>query len=268
MQVGNICRPTGFVAPGGVFTGAPAKCMRNVAHAIKSLLLRDTAATFIGAALVSSYLTVLGLAYHATDGFSPPQAPQPVLRSSPIDLTKSFKDQVSFVSSIIKSHAPKLKSHEQLAALIVQESARASIDPLFVAAVIRSESMFTSSALSNRGAQGLMQLMPATADYVSKLENIRLKGGSLNDPSTNIRLGVAYLKYLEKRFGGDRERVLIAYNWGPANLSQSLRNRRAPPRQTVTYAREILRQHSSWKRSMQEVAYNAAPLASIRAMVG
>ena len=240
--------------------------MKTVLTAVQRFFFRDTTAVFLVAALFSSYATVIALVYHNSSGFTPSTIPAVRISQSPVDLSRQFRSQVSFVSNIIKSHAPALSSHEQLAKLIVEESARAAVDPLFVAAVIRSESRFRAGAMSHRGARGLMQLMPDTAHYVSKRENIRVS--SLNDPSTNIRLGIAYLKYLEKMFNGDRERMFIAYNWGPANMSQSLRGKRTPPRQSVNYAREIMKQHRQWKSSLQEVAFNEAPLATVRAMLG
>mgnify|MGYP006276062705 CR=1 FL=1 len=242
--------------------------MRTVVSAVKSFFLKDTTALFLGSALVSSYATVIALSYHNTSGFT--AAPKAAIASAmtPADAAKAYRTQVSFVSGIIKSHAPKLASHQQLAQLIVDESTKAAIDPLFVAAVIRSESMFRASALSNKGAQGLMQIMPDTAAYVSKIEKISLKSASLNDPRTNVRLGVAYLKYLDKMFHGDRERMLIAYNWGPANVSRSMKAKRTPPRQSVNYAREIIERHREWKSDMQEVAFQGSPLARVRAMVG
>lgn len=246
--------------------------MRTAVSAIKKFVLKDTTLVFLGASLLSSYATVLALLYHDTNGFTPAPIKSALSAASlrsPLDLSRSFHSQVSFVSGIIKSHAPKLSNHDQLAKLIVEESAKASMDPLFVAAVIRSESMFRPAAVSNRGAQGLMQIMPETGRYISQRANVRWSGSeSLSDPSTNIRLGIAYLKYLEGMFKGNHERILIAYNWGPANLSQSLRGKSTPPRQSVNYAREILKHHKQWKSSLQQVAYEAAPLESVRAMLG
>jgi soluble lytic murein transglycosylase-like protein len=243
--------------------------MKAVVTAVKRLLVADTTLVFLCAAMFSSYGTVIALSYHKTNGFTPAAKVSQARFASPIDLTRKFHSQVKFVSSIIKEHAPKTVAHEQLAHLIVEESIKASVDPLFVAAVIRSESMFRTGALSNKGAQGLMQIMPDTAEYVSKLEKISLKGPSgLNDPRTNVRLGVAYLKYLDKMFHGNRERILIAYNWGPANVSQSMKGKRTPPRQSVNYAREIIKQHHKWKSSLQEVAFDGSRLAAVRAMVG
>ncbi len=243
--------------------------MKAVVTAVKRLLVADTTLVLLCAAIFSSYGTVIALSAHRTHGFTPaPKAPQLRIASAG-DLSKKFVSQVSFVSSIIKQHAPKNVPHEQLAHLIVEESTKASVDPLFVAAVIRSESRFHASALSHKGATGLMQLMPETADYVSKLEKIHINAHSgLNDPRTNVRLGVAYLKYLDKLFNGDRERMLIAYNWGPANVSQSIKGKRTPPRQSVNYAREIIKQHRKWKTSLQQVAFTGSRLAAVRAMVG
>jgi len=271
-QVGNICRPEDCCDTGRFFWTIPDDVMRTAVSALKKFFLKDTTLIFLGAALLSSYSTVVALLYHDTNGFTPPATRvafgSPSVRS-PLDLSRSFHGQVSFVSGIIKSHAPKLPNYDQLARLIVEESAKASIDPLFVAAVIRSESMFQSAAVSNRGAQGLMQIMPETGRYISQRANVRWGGSqSLSDPSTNIRLGIAYLKYLEGMFKGNRERILIAYNWGPANLNQSLRYKTTPPRQSVNYAREILKHHKQWKSSLQQVAYEASPLQSVRAMVG
>ena len=156
--------------------------------------------------------------------------------------------QASFVSKIIQLHTPNKQNIQGLAEIIVTESEKASYDPLFVAAVIRSESMFSHVATSARGARGLMQLMPATGRYISEREKIAFKKAEdLHDPATNVRLGIAYLKYLENKFHGDRERVLIAYNWGPTNVVLSMRGAAKPPPQSIQYAKNILSAHSEWE---------------------
>jgi soluble lytic murein transglycosylase-like protein len=156
--------------------------------------------------------------------------------------------QASFVSNIIRLHTPGKQDIQALAEIIVHESEKAGYDPLFVAAVIRSESMFKHGATSARGAKGLMQLMPATGKYISEREKIALsKTADLHDPATNVRLGIAYLKYLEKKFNGNRERVLLAYNWGPSNVLLSMRGAAKPPTQSLQYAQKILSAHSQWE---------------------
>ena len=156
--------------------------------------------------------------------------------------------QAGFVSNIIRLHNPNKQNTQDLAQIIVNESDKAGYDPLFVAAVIRSESMFRHGATSSRGAKGLMQLMPATGRYISEREKIALnRSDDLHDPATNIRLGIAYLKYLERKFNGNRERVLIAYNWGPSNVVLSMRSGAKPPTQSLQYAKTILSAHSQWE---------------------
>lgn len=166
--------------------------------------------------------------------------------------------EILFVSEIIKTVFPSHPDRDALAALIVTESRQANIDPLLVTAVIRAESMFKQKAVSHRGAQGLMQLMPTTGKYISDLNNIPLHGKiDLHDPATNVRLGVAYLKYLGQKFQGNTQSMLIAYNWGPSNLSRALRGKATPPSQSVQYARTILSNHTMWRTSLPTTLGNS-----------
>lgn len=91
---------------------------------------------------------------------------------------------------------------------IVQETAQKhDMDPALVSAVISTESNWNTSALSRKGAQGLMQLVPQTAQ----------KLGVFNawDPQQNIDGGVRYLHMLLDRYNGDVPKALAAYNAGP-----------------------------------------------------
>jgi soluble lytic murein transglycosylase-like protein len=171
--------------------------------------------------------------------------------------THYLRQQVNFISNEIERHSRSTKNTKSLASLIVTESLRAQVDPLFVASIIRSESSFKNHAISHRGAQGLMQITPNTGAYISQQRNIPWRGtSSLLDPSTNLRLGIEYLKYLDLKFSGNREKVLIAYNWGPGNLQDAVRYRRRVPGESVQYARTILSTHKKWKSSIIEYAAN------------
>ena len=176
--------------------------------------------------------------------------------------------QAVFVSNIIRLHNPNKQNTQELAEIIVDESDKAGYDPLFVAAVIRSESMFRHGATSARGAKGLMQLMPATGKYISDREKIALKkADDLHDPATNVRIGIAYLKYLERKFNGNREQVLIAYNWGPSNVVLSMRSGTKPPTQSLQYAKTILSAHTQWESEFTQHA-SALDVTTQSSMLG
>jgi soluble lytic murein transglycosylase-like protein len=154
------------------------------------------------------------------------------------------KAALSKVYAIIKKHSPKHQAPGQLAHAIVNESIRQGVDPLLVAAVIKSESAFNPRARSHKGAQGLMQIMPATGLWLARQQNI--PHGRLTDPGHNLRLGISYLKYLEESFKGDRIFALVAYNWGPGHLDSASGGRRRIPRECMTYALKIINDYKSW----------------------
>ena len=90
--------------------------------------------------------------------------------------------------------------------IIFDASQREGLDPKFVHAVIWQESKYIIEARSHAGAQGLMQLMPATAE--------RFGCEDVNDPKDNIEAGTKYLHWLLKRFDGNVELALAGYNAG------------------------------------------------------
>ena len=89
---------------------------------------------------------------------------------------------------------------------ISTEASKYSLDPAWVRAIVHAESNFNPSARSPKGAQGLMQLMPATAR--------RFGVSAPFEPSQNIAGGVQYLAWLLKRFNGDHRLATAAYNAG------------------------------------------------------
>lgn len=148
------------------------------------------------------------------------------------------------VYSIIKKYAPKHRNPEILAKAIVAESSNQNYDPLFVAAVIKAESAFNATAQSHKGAQGLMQIMPATGAWLAKQND--LPRGRLTDPGHNLRLGITYLKQLEADFSGDKVFALVAYNWGPGHVQSAAGGKRRIPKECISYALKILHDYRRW----------------------
>lgn len=87
-----------------------------------------------------------------------------------------------------------------------------------VAAVIHTESRGNPSAVSPAGAVGLMQIMPATGEWIAGKLGAEFSEDTLPDPAENIRMGCWYLDYLLKRYGGNETSALAAYNAGPGNV--------------------------------------------------
>jgi len=100
---------------------------------------------------------------------------------------------------------------------IRRESLRNAIDPAWVAAEIRAESIFNPKARSPANAMGLMQVLPATGASVAKSIGLANYGGaaSLYDPDTNIAIGTAYLRQLMDKYQGLPYVTIAAYNAGP-----------------------------------------------------
>lgn len=95
------------------------------------------------------------------------------------------------------------------------------LDPYLVCAVIETESGWNPRASSDRGAEGLMQLLPETAeDMITQgmVSSDEADPDDLYDPATNIRFGCAYLSYLIEYFNGATDHAIAAYNAGMGNV--------------------------------------------------
>jgi len=124
---------------------------------------------------------------------------------SDVLLSHALAPLVSAKATGIPSDIPT-SGDPNLDAIILKVGESEGVDPRFIHAVIWQESRYETTARSHAGAQGLMQLMPATAK--------RFGCRDANDPTDNITAGTKYLSWLLKRFYGDVTLALAGYNAG------------------------------------------------------
>lgn len=115
------------------------------------------------------------------------------------------------VTTLIESDCPSLATGD-VDSLITSAARKYELSTELLRAVMRQESGFKPCAVSIKGAQGLMQLMPSTAWELHVADPF--------DPKQNVQGGAAYLKQLLKRYNGDLRLALVAYNAGPARADQ------------------------------------------------
>ena len=129
-----------------------------------------------------------------------------------------------------KALKPRWKKYSrQVAQSIIQESDRYGFDPIFLMAVIRSESSFNPEVVGRFGEIGLMQLTPQTAEWITEKYHLAWKGPkSLKDPATNIKIGAAYMAYLRGKFAFKSQLYIAAYNMGSTNVHRALARQLTP----------------------------------------
>jgi soluble lytic murein transglycosylase len=142
---------------------------------------------------------------------------------------------------VFRDNKPQLSeavaSYNSYDDLILSASGRYNIDADLIRAVIKTESDFNSSARSNKGAMGLMQLMPETA----RLHDV----ANAYDPIDNIEGGVRHLKLLLSRFQGNLELSLAAYN---AGIKAVEKFGGIPPfAETKEYIRRVLQHYQAYR---------------------
>lgn len=145
---------------------------------------------------------------------------------------------------------------------IKQEARRYGIDPYIAAGLIRQESVFNPNAISRVGARGLMQVMPATGQQISKRQGIgAITAADLYNPTINIKLGMSYLAQMLGQFGRI-EYAAAAYNAGPGRAKAWLAARggldieewieSVPFSETRGYVQGVLRYAANYRRFYKE----------------
>jgi Transglycosylase SLT domain len=138
--------------------------------------------------------------------------------------------------------AAPAKTTADLKAIVAEISAKNKIDADFIASVIAAESANNPHAVSPKGAQGLMQLMPGTASKLGVKDSF--------DPEANVDAGVRYLRQLLELYHYDVAKALAAYNAGPQRVDQY---KGVPPyRETHAYVARIIKDYNRKKLAEQK----------------
>ncbi|HZZ38182.1 MAG TPA: transglycosylase SLT domain-containing protein [Acidobacteriaceae bacterium] len=151
---------------------------------------------------------------------------------------------------------------------IKADAEKNGLDPYMVASLIRQETEFNPSAVSNKSAYGLMQLLPSVGRAMAREEGIRhFETSELLNPSTNIRLGTLYLRQMLQKFNNQPEYAFAAYNAGDDRVTdwQSIGNYHGmdefvesiPFTETREYVQAILRNEEIYRELDKVTAEHA-----------
>lgn len=160
------------------------------------------------------------------------------------------------IGSIIGYHILKALYPKDYSEYVEKYSKMYDVDEDLVYAMIKEESNFDQNANSHKDAIGLMQLVQETADEVGN--EIGIEDVDLTDPEINIEIGTKYISDLIKRYDGNIEFAIVAYNAGIGNVDRWLTENileedgsnleEIPFKETNMYIRKVLRTYELYKR--------------------
>jgi len=160
------------------------------------------------------------------------------IQASPPEVAEPATKRAAAVSELAMTVSRSLDGFTtgdaKVDSFIVESSRRNRLDPVLIYAQMHQESSFKKRAVSNKGARGLMQLIPPTA--------ARFGVSDIFDPRQNIEGGARYMRFLLDMFRGDVRLALAAYNAGEGAVLKY--GRRVPPyRETQEYVRRITKRY-------------------------
>lgn len=136
------------------------------------------------------------------------------------------------------------------------------LEPAYVASVVLAESSYDPSAVSSANAQGLMQLLPSTAEWIAGKFDETYTEGALFDPDVNLRYGCWYLGFLMNRYSGDKRLSSAAYHAGQGTVDKWLMDPELTPdgetlqtipyKSTDTYVQRVLKYYEKYAKLYQD----------------
>jgi soluble lytic murein transglycosylase-like protein len=191
----------------------------------------------------TGYLDIASDQIASYDVDETPVTPEPQPAPQPVALTTT-QPSAAQPAAVASQTPAKAAQNMDLEQVVREASSKNRLDPDFVSSVIRAESNFKTHAVSKKGAQGLMQLMPATAAQLGVADAF--------DPRANVEAGTAHLSALLDLYNNDPIRALAAYNAGAHRVKQY---HGVPPyRETRDYINKIVRDFNAKKRAQMKAA--------------
>ncbi|HKV93454.1 MAG TPA: transglycosylase SLT domain-containing protein [Candidatus Angelobacter sp.] len=181
--------------------------------------------------------------------------PQPAAPAVAVQNSAAVPTATALTSAPVSATSqtiPAKPASVDLDAVVREASSKNRLDPDFVNSVIKAESDFKVHAISKKGAQGLMQLMPGTAAQLGVADSF--------DPKANVEAGTAYLSTLLDLYHDDPIKALAAYNAGAYRVKQY--NGVPPYRETRAYIAKIVRDFNAKKRAQMKAAATATAKAA------
>lgn len=156
---------------------------------------------------------------------------------------EAFEDETDRIETKKTLSTPKKPgSEDRFIAIIMRAARKYKVDPTIIKAIIKAESGYNPKAVSNRGARGLMQLMPKTAESLGVEDSFC--------PEQNILGGVKYFKQLLNQFDGDTRLALAAYNAG----SRKVRKYKGIPpfKTTRIFIKKVFEYHQEYQQQITD----------------
>jgi soluble lytic murein transglycosylase len=160
-----------------------------------------------------------------------------------------------FILTLVQRSLPEEKQDRSfaIARAVIVEANHNHMDPLFLLAVISTESQFNIEARGSHGEIGLMQIMPKTAKWLANEAGVP-ENFDLEDPAINIRIGATYIARLRLSFNSNSTRYVAAYNMGSANVRKLLAGHTEP----ALYPARVLNNYTEIYTALEITAHDHA----------